>query len=42
MGWAKFDCEEGQGMSWVPGLRIQQVLALLAESEEISLSVVLQ
>jgi hypothetical protein len=39
---AKLDCEEGQGMGWVPGMRIRQVLALLAKSDDIGLSVVAQ
>jgi hypothetical protein len=37
---AKLDCEEGQLMAWLPGLRIRQVMTLMAESEDMGLNVV--
>ncbi len=38
---AKLDCGEGQSMAWSPGIKIRHVLALMAQSEEIGLTVIL-
>ena len=38
----KLDCCEGEAMSWAPGVRVKQVLALLADSDDIGMTVIKQ